>query len=389
MNKMKPTPFKTARRCLTLPLALLLAGAGCRRPAAPPAGAGGPLNPLDRVQPVEVMPVARRTMQETVELVGSLAANESAELRCELSGTLVEILFEEGARLAKGDPLVRLDTRELEAQLAEAHAKFDLAERNIGRLRKLLETAAASQLEFDEAEAQFKQLQASISLLETRLAKSTLLAPFDGMAGARPVSVGDYVTPQSVITTLDDLSRLKVELDVPERYLPLLKKGTTFSVRTAAGEGAVRGEVYFISPTIDLATRAAQVKGYITDPPPVLRPGMFANVTLVLRTVENALVVPETALLNSAQGSAVVVARERDGVVVADFVPVRPGLRVPGLVEVTPVGPPLAEGDRIVSAGVGALILMPGMKLQPVEPVVTPATPGKTDRKLPQPEPAR
>lgn len=377
-----------ARRTTCRPPGLVLAAAGaavlaagaCRRPAAPAAGAA---DPLERVQPVEVVAVERRTLEESVELVGSLAANESAELRPELSGTLVEILFEEGARLAKGAPIARLDTRELEAQLAEAHAGFTLAERNLGRLRKLLESDAASRLEFDEAEARFKQLEASIELLETRIAKSTLRAPFDGVAGARPVSVGDYVSPQVVITTVDDLSRLKVELEVPERYLPLLGPGTALVVRTAAGGGAVRGEVYFIAPTISLATRSAQVKGYVLDPPETLRPGMFANVSLVLRVLEDVLVVPETAVMNGPEGSSVVVARDGGGGVRADFVPVRTGVRVPGWVEVTPVGPPLAAGDRVVSAGVGVLILQPGMALRLVPPVVKPGPPEKTDRNLP------
>jgi membrane fusion protein (multidrug efflux system) len=371
-----------ALNILTLLVAALLVTAGCRRGGEAPATAPAN-NPLDRVQAVEVVPLGRRTLEETVELVGPLAANESAELRPELSGTLVEILFEEGARLAKGAPIARLDTRELEAQLAETRARFTLAERNLGRLQQLLQTEAASRLEFDEAEAEFKQLEAALKLLETRLDKSTLRAPFDGVAGARPVSVGDYVSPQVAITTIDDLSRLKVELEVPERYLPRLRVGTVFTVHTAAGGEVTRGEVYFIPPVIELRTRAARVKGYIIDPPPALRPGMFANVVLVLRVLENVLVVPETAILTTPRGTVVVVARTKDGQASADFVPVRTGVRVPGFVEITPVGPPLAEGDRVVSAGVGALILLPGMKLQPVEPVVKPGPPEQTDRTLP------
>lgn len=369
-------------------LLVLLPGAAlvsCRREAAPVSG--GPPNPMDRVQPVELMEVGRRTLEETVELTGSLAANESAELRSELSGTLVEILFEEGAELKAGDPVARLDTRELEAQLAEARAKFALAGRNLDRLRVLLESSAASQLEFDQAQAEHDQIEATIQLLQTRVEKSTLRAPFDGTAGARGLSVGDYVGPQSVVTTVDDLSRLKVEVEVPERYLAGLAKGTEFSVRTSAGGAGTRGEVYFVSSSIDPRTRSALVKGMVTDPPRELRPGMFANVSLLLRVLENVLVVPETALMNSPQGSSVVVARDKEGALVAEFVPVRKGLRVPGWVEVAPVGPPLAAGDRIVSAGVGGLVLLPGMKLQAVEPVIVPGPPSETDRVLPAEEP--
>jgi membrane fusion protein (multidrug efflux system) len=109
---------------------------------------------------------------------------------------------------------------------------------------------------------------------------------------------------------------------------------------------------------------------------------MFANITLVLRTVEDALVVPETAILSTPRGTVLVMPKEKDGATVAEFVPVKTGIRIPGYVQVTPVGPPVKAGDKIVSAGVGGLILFPGMKLKPVDPVVTPEKPTETDRDL-------
>lgn len=339
---------------------------------------------MDRVQPVEVMEIKTMPLSETVGLVGTIAANESAELRPEIAGMITAISFEEGAVVKKGDVLVRLDTRELEAQLAETHASFQLADQNLTRNRKLLEDTAISQLEVDAAIADHARLQAAIDLLEVRLAKSSVTAPFDGIAGGRAVSVGDYVTPQSAITTVDDLNRLKVEMQVPERYLPNLKPGGTFSLRAATSEpGAeVTGEVYFVSPRIEESTRSTLVKGYVNNPPTYLKPGMFANITLILRTVPDALVVPETAILSSPRGTALVMPKEKDGVTIAEFVPVKTGIRIPGFVQVTPVGPPVKAGDTIVSAGVGGLILFPGVKLKPVDPVTTPTMPTETDRKL-------
>jgi membrane fusion protein (multidrug efflux system) len=350
----------------------------------PNAAAAGAPNPMDRVQPVEVMPIVTKTMQETVGLVGSIAANESAELRPEIPGTIVSIHFEEGSAVKKGDLLVKLDTRELEAQLDEARASFVLAEQNLARNRELLKDDAISKLEVDAAVSEHARLKAAIDQLEVKLAKSSITAPFDGVTGARTLSIGDFVTSQSVITTVDDLSRLKVEMQAPERYLPNLKPGGTFTLRSATsapGEEAI-GEVYFVSPRIDEATRSTQVKGYVKNPPPFLKPGMFANITLILRTVENALVVPEASILSTARGTVLIKPTEKDGTTVAEFVPVKTGLREPGLVQVSPVGPPIQEGDKIVSSGVGGLILIPGMKLQPVEPVITPAPPEATDRSL-------
>ena len=342
------------------------------------------MNPMDRVQPVEVMKIQTMPLSETVGLVGTIAANESAGLRPEIAGMITAIRFEEGAVVKQGDPLVQLDTRELEALLAETTASFQLAGQNLTRNRKLLEDTAISQLEVDAAIAEHARLQAAIDLLQVRIAKSTITAPFDGVAGGRTVSIGDYVTPQSVITTVDDLTRLKVEMQVPERYLPNLKPGGTFTLRaaTSADGDEVTGEVYFVSPRIDESTRSTLVKGYVQNPPAYLKPGMFANITLVLRTVADALVVPETAILSSPRGTALVMPKEKDGVTVAEFVPVKTGIRIPGFVQVTPVGPPVKPGDTIVSAGVGGLILFPGMKLKPVDPVVKPEMPEKTDRKL-------
>jgi membrane fusion protein (multidrug efflux system) len=226
-----------------------------------------------------------------------------------------------------------------------------------------------------------------------------ITAPFDGVAGARTLSVGDYVSPESVITTIDDLSRLKVDINVPERYLPSLSKGTTFTLRTATlgTDQEVGGEVYFVSPRIDESTRSTLVKGYVMDPPPGLKPGMFANISLILRVEEDALVVPETSILSTERGTVIIKPAEKDGATVAEFVPVKTGLRVPGYVQISPVGPPIAAGDRIVSSGVGGLILFPGVKLQPVAPLVRPSQPEMTDRSLPglpaaeaapQPDPA-
>lgn len=361
-------------------LAVLLVSCGKNDPAA----SAGPAGPGGAAQAVEVMAVSVMSLSETVGIVGSIAANESAELRPEIPGTITAIHYEEGSLVKKDSLLVSLDTRELDAQLAETRASFNLATRNLERNQALLEDDAVSKLEVDDAVAEHARLQAAIDLLEVRIAKSSIRAPFDGLTGPRSLSIGDYVQSSTVITTVDDLSRLKVEMQVPERYLPNLQPGGNFTLRaaTSAPGEDVPGEVYFVSPRIDPETRSTLVKGYVNNPPPFLKPGMFANVTLVLRTIPDALVVPETSILSTARGTVIIVPKEQDGATVAEFVPVKTGIRVPGLVQISPVGPPIKAGDKIVSSGVGGLILFPGVKLNPVEPVVKPAPPSATDRKL-------
>jgi membrane fusion protein (multidrug efflux system) len=370
-------------RAVPLLLAVLLAG--CNRPSGSAPGAG-PGNPMDTPQSVEVSAVEERPLEEKLELVGSLEPNESAEIRAELAGVIRAIRFEEGRPVKKDEPLIELDTRELEAQIAEASARVDLAEKNYARAKQLMEGNAISRTEYESAEAASAQGRAALRLLEVRREKSILRAPFDGVAGARSVSVGDYLTPEAGVTSVADVSRLKISLDVPERFLAGLQPGSTFTLGTAATGDDITGEVYFVAPSIDPQTRSAEVKGFVKNPPAGLRPGMFANVSLVLRRVETALVVPETAVLNTPNGSVVIAAQGQPGALTAAFIPVRLGLRVPGVVQVTPVGPPLAKGDLVVSSGVGGLILIPGMKLIPVDPLRAPGPPPVTDRTLkPQP----
>lgn len=339
---------------------------------------------MDMPQAVEVMPIQVMPLKETTGLVGTIAANESAELRPEYPGTVEEIRFEEGSAVKKGDVLVKLDTRELHAQLDESRANLLLASRTLERNNRLLADQAVSQQEVDTAIAVHARLKAMTDRLEVQIAKASISAPFDGVAGARSISVGDYVSPQSVITTVDDLSRLKVEMQAPERYLPLLQSGSVFSVQVAtSGRGeSTTGEVYFVSPRIDEMTRSAMVKGIIAKAPPFLKPGMFANITLVLREVKDAMVVPETAVLSTPRGTVLIKPTGKEGEMVVAYVPVRLGIRVPGFVQVLPVGPPIAPGDKIVSAGVGGLILFPGRKVKPVEPMVKPESPKRTDRTL-------
>jgi len=319
---------------------------------------------------VEVAAVTRRDLVDTISLVGSLAANESAELRAEVAGQVREILFTEGARVAKGDSLVRIDDAELRAQLAQVNARFDLAALNVARSENLGASQTIAQSEIDRARSEFAAVRAERSLLQTRLEKTTLRAPFDGVVGARNLSPGDFVSSATPITTLDDLSRLKVDFQVPERFLSQVAVGTAFIVHTRSAERAapVRGEVYFVSSSIDRSTRSFEVKGLLADPPAEFRPGMFASIELVLEVRRQVLTVPEGAILTTPAGSQVVAVRSKSGeggAPTAEFVPVALGMRTCGLVEIEPLKAELADGTPVVAAGVGALILFPGAPLAP------------------------
>jgi membrane fusion protein (multidrug efflux system) len=323
-----------------------------------------------RVQPVEVVTLARHDLEETLSVVGSLAPNESASLRAEVSGLVKSINFEEGFAVRTGQLLLKIDDAELLAQLAQSDSRFNLAKLNLERAENLRKTLSNTQADADRARSEFLSAKAELALLRLRIEKTAIKAPFDGVVGSRNISVGDYVTSQTPITTIDDLSRLKVDFQVPERAMGKIRQGTHFAVVSSASEGAatpsaVEGEVYFVSSVIDRDTRSSQVKGLLRNPPPGLKPGMFANIEVVLDVRKNALTVPEGAILVSVTGTSLIVVRDKGADKIADFVPVKLGLRSRGLVEVEPVNGVLSEKDTVVASGVGGLILYPGARLAP------------------------
>lgn len=349
-------------------LLFLVAGslvfAGCK-PSTPAGGSG---RGAGSAQVVEVTPLVRRDLAETINLVGSLQPNESAEIRAEISGIVRSISFEEGRQVATGEVLLKIDDAELRAQLEQVAARYKLAELNVTRSENLSKTRTIPQSEYDRARSEFAAAKAEMELLRLRLDKTEVKAPFAGIVGARTISAGDYVTTSTVITRIDDLSHLKVTFSVPERYLSKVRPGTKVRVTTrGTGEShTIEGEVYFVSASIDRNIRASEVKAILQASKVVLRPGMFANVELVLDVRSQILTVPEAAILADARGVQIVVVAEQGKKKIARYVPVETGLRARGLVEVAPAGgAELADGTPVVASGVGAIVLFPGVELAP------------------------
>jgi len=373
--------------------------AGCaRKKSAEGGGAGAAARQSQRVQVVEVAPVMRSDLREAMSVVGSVEANESAQIRPEISGLVQGIYFEEGQAVTRGQLLMKIDDAELRAQYAQVEARFDLATRNVERSENLSESRTIPQSEYDRARSEFAAARAELEVLKLRIEKTSVKAPFDGVTGARLISPGDYVTSGSVLTTINDLSRLKMNFQVPERYLSKVRPGTEFRINARSlnvgdesgavvsadgGSPALSGEVYFVNPIIDRGTRSSEIKGYLHAPAPALphqsptalehwslpalKPGMFANVDLTLEVRRGVLTVPEGAILTVTSGTQVIAVAENErGDPVAEFIPVRIGLRAQGLAEIEPLGPAtLREGQSVVAAGVGALVLYPGIQLAP------------------------
>ncbi len=360
----------TAPRAL-LPLlsSLLFVFTACseKSPSSPaPGKAASPA--AKRAQPVEVVTLTRQNLRETITVVGTLAANESAQIKAEIAGQVRQILFEEGQVVTAGQLLIKIDDSELRAQFAQAEAKARLATQNLDRIQNLGNAQLVSASELDRVRTEQLATAAELKLITVRLEKTSIKAPFAGVIGSRSVSPGDYVNTQNVLSVINDLSRLKIDFQVPERFMSQAKVGSRFNLlinsSSAEQPATISGELYFVSPVIDRATRSLAVKGLIPEAPAGLRPGMFTQVELVLDEKANALAVPESAILNTTDGPKLVVANNSPDGPVAAFVPVSLGLRSGGLVEVSPLKGELADGTQVVASGVGALILFPGARLE-------------------------
>jgi membrane fusion protein (multidrug efflux system) len=273
--------------------------------AAPGAKGGGPgpggAGPGASV-PVEVAKVVQQPMPQTITAVGSLRSDESIVVRPEVAGRVSAIRFQEGQRVAKGATLVMLDPAINAAEVQQSRANLKLAQSKYDRAVDLAKSNFISGQAKDEAENNLKVAQASLTLAEAKLAKTTIKAPFSGIIGLRSVSVGDYVKEGADIVNLEAIDPLKVDFRVPEMYLTQVKVGQPLSINLDAMPGKTfEGRVFAVNPLLDAAGRAVVIRAQVRNADTSLRPGMFARVRLVTKDVQNALVVPEQALVPTGE----------------------------------------------------------------------------------------
>jgi membrane fusion protein (multidrug efflux system) len=258
--------------------------------------------------------------------------------------------------------LLRLDEVRAGAALAEAEANFKLSRVTYDRSRQLFQDKLISQQEFDQAGAQFQAHQASVAMRQRELKDARIVAPFEGIVSSRQVSPGQVISKNTTLTWLVDLDPVKVELNVPERFVSQLRLGQKLEITVAAFPARVfSGEVFFIAPFVEANTRTALVKARVPNPQDELKPGMFANLDLTLRLKEQAIVIPETSVMATGDRTVIYVVDKQD---TAQIRPVKLGLRQAGIVE---IAEGLKAGERVVVEGHQKI--RPGGKVKPVKPV--------------------
>ena len=323
------------------------------------AETGGPPGGMPPM-PVEVAVAKAETVIDEIQATGTVEAVQSIELRPEAEGRLVQIYVREGSVVGRGTPLFKIDDQALRAQVARAEAERDLAQQALTRTRQLLQQNATSASELERAEATARSTQASLDLLQLSLTRTTVRAPFGGVAGRRLVSLGDYVTPQRPLISLQTFDPQRAVFQVPERFADRVGNGQRVQFTVAALPGKTfTGVVDFVDPVVQLPGRTVLVKANVPNPRRELQAGMFIEASLATSTRPNAVVVPEEAVLTSLNQRVTWVVLPDNKV---DRREVKIGVRRSGFVEITEG---VKAGEKVVVGG--AERLMPGAPVMPVE----------------------
>lgn len=310
--------------------------------------------------PAEVIKVEPQSLKSTINSIGTLKANSSVVLSPEVSGRITNVGFSDGTSVDKGTLLFQLDDRTQQAQLNEARARVNLSEIEYKRIQKLFKQKAASENDLDSAAANLSINQSQAEFAQAQLKKLAIKAPFKGMIGLHSISAGEYVNAGQDLVTLVDLTTLKFDFALPEIYLSKVKLAQRIEITTPAFPNQVySGTVTAISPAINEQSRSFMVRALINNENLELRPGLFASAILEISKNDNALLVPEQALI--PQGQQYFVMKVVDGKV--EQVPVKIGQRRKAEVELVSG---LSVGDVVIIAG--QIKLQPGAPVTPLFP---------------------
>ncbi|MGX0978615.1 membrane fusion protein (multidrug efflux system) [Roseovarius sp. MBR-51] len=264
----------------------------------------------ERPVTVEVTSAERRTIQETIEAVGTTRALQSIDIVPEVDGRLIALSISPGTKVEKGDVLARLDDTIERADLAEAEAVLIEQRQTLERTRQLRQTSAVSKATEEEAIARLAEAEAEVERARSRLDDRTITAPFGGIVGLRNFDVGARVTEGEVLTRLDDLSQVEVEFSLPEMIYGQVQKGQPLTARSAAfADRVFNGTVDVVDSGIDPVSRAFRTRALIPNSDSTLPAGMFLSLTLVL-SESNEVTVPEEAIVFQAAETYVFVATD-------------------------------------------------------------------------------
>ncbi|QCK14150.1 efflux RND transporter periplasmic adaptor subunit [Mangrovivirga cuniculi] len=310
----------------------------------PELKAGSSTSRAARKIPVNYIIAEEKLFKNQIAVTGKILANESVELRVERGGKVDKILFKEGDYVRKGQLLLATNVDDLKAQLSKARYNLELKEQTEYRQDELLKREAISQEEYDLALTELNTAVADVQLLKAEIAKSEVRAPFSGYIGLRYVSEGSYISPTTPIASLYSLNPAKIEFALPAKYIGTLSKGQSVDFTVEVSDKTFEGEVYAIEPGVDPATGATTVRAVAANENKELRPGQFTRVNINLEARENAILVPNQAVIPELDGHKVYLVENGK----ASVQKVNIGIRTPTEIEIMSG---LNKGDSVITTG--------------------------------------
>ncbi|MCF8364505.1 MAG: efflux RND transporter periplasmic adaptor subunit [Bacteroidales bacterium] len=301
---------------------------------------------------IETFVAEAGAINEIIKASGSIQPNEKMELRSEVAGRIVAVNFKEGTHIDKGALLVQIDDSELMAQLQKFNAQMRIAREDENRKKQLLSINGISQEVYDGALAKVEELEADIALTDSKIRKSKIESPFSGKIGLRYVSQGTWVSQGEIISTLVQTDPVKIEFSIPERYASLISVGMKAVFTVAGSDKDYTATIYATEPQIDANTRSLKVRALRANPKGELIPGAFAEITINLRQIPDALMIPTLCVVPLLNSQNIFVIR--DGA--AKLIEVETGIRRDKYVQITSG---IVAGDTIAISGL--LLLKDGM----------------------------
>jgi membrane fusion protein (multidrug efflux system) len=299
--------------------------------------------------------VNEQVLDNEIKTVGTIKANEEVELKSEVSRKIVGIYFKEGSYVSRGKVLFKLDASDLIAQLRKQQVDEQLAINQRDREKMLIDKGLTPEETYETIEANLSRIRADMEITRVNISKTNITAPFSGIIGLRNVSVGAYVSPSVVLASIQDVSKIKIDFSIPEKYGPLFKVGQELDFIVEGIPGNFKASVYAYEPKVENNTRTLVLRAICLNPGKKLLPGNFANVSLKLSTQNNAILIPTEALVPKLKGQSVILYKNG----IAKFVDVEIGERTEDKIQIT-LG--INSGDTILTNNI--LRVKPEMKVK-------------------------
>ena len=300
---------------------------------------------------VDALIASIRELSANLEVPGTVLANETTEIHPEVSGRVVELNVKEGTFISKGALLAKLYDGDLQAQLRKLEVQLKIAEQTENRQGQLLKIQGISQQEYDLSLLDVNNIKADIDIVNEAIRKTEIRAPFSGKLGLKNISPGAFVTSSTIVTTISQVNQLKIQFNVPEKYGSQLKNGQTINFSVDGSSKIFSANILATEVQMDQDTRSLAIRALIKNTDPVLIPGVFAKVKIVLSKDENAIMIP--TIVVQPQGRTKLVYIYKSGKSIPSEITT--GIRDSSNVQVL-TG--LKVGDTVITTGL--LFLRPG-----------------------------